>query len=148
MNNVGIRTGWRVIQGAPDFFSITKKMHNALQGGDINLTDLKKRHYEDIVYKNAVRTHLDHHNMVVVHDPQPLPLIQHFHRGGPWVWQCHVDLSHPNAELWRYLQSFIEQYDAVIESLDAYQQALQTPQRTIPPAIDPFQKQGAERGGD
>jgi trehalose synthase len=33
MNNVGIKTGWRVIQGAPDFFSITKKMHNALQGG-------------------------------------------------------------------------------------------------------------------
>lgn len=138
MNNVGIRTGWRVIQGAPDFFSITKKMHNALQGGDINLTDLKKQHYEDIVYKNAVRTHLDHHNMVVVHDPQPLPLIQHFHRGGPWIWQCHVDLSRPNAELWHYLQSFIEQYDAVIESLDAYRQDLQTPQRTIPPAIDPF----------
>lgn len=33
MNSVGIKTGWRVIQGAPDFFSITKKMHNALQGG-------------------------------------------------------------------------------------------------------------------
>jgi trehalose synthase len=138
MNNVGITTGWRVIQGAPDFFSITKKMHNALQGGDINLTDLKKQHYEDIVYKNAVRTHLDQHNMVVVHDPQPLPLIQHYHRNGPWIWQCHVDLTSPNPELWRYLQSFVEQYDAVIESLDAYRQDLQTPQRTITPAIDPF----------
>ena len=138
MNNVGITTGWRVIQGAPDFFSITKKMHNALQGGTINLTDLKKQHYEDIVYKNAVRTHLDQHNMVVVHDPQPLPLIQHYHRNGPWIWQCHVDLSNPNAELWNYLQSFIEQYDAVVESLDAYRQDLRTPQRTITPAIDPF----------
>ena len=27
MNAVGIKTGWRVIQGRPDFFSITKKMH-------------------------------------------------------------------------------------------------------------------------
>ena len=138
MNNVGITTGWRVIQGAPDFFSITKKMHNALQGGTINLTDLKKQHYEDIVYKNAVRTHLDQHNMVVVHDPQPLPLIQHYHRNGPWIWQCHVDLSNPNSELWNYLQSFIEQYDAVVESLDGYRQDLRTPQRTITPAIDPF----------
>lgn len=138
MNNVGITTGWRVIQGAPDFFSITKKMHNALQGGDINLTELKKRHYEDIVFKNARRNHLDHHNMVVVHDPQPLPLIQHYHRSGPWIWQCHVDLTAPNAELWAYLQSFIEQYDGVVVSLDEYKQTLDTPQRTICPAIDPF----------
>jgi hypothetical protein len=39
MNSVGIMTGWRVIQGSPDFFGITKKIHNALQGGEINLTD-------------------------------------------------------------------------------------------------------------
>lgn len=138
MNNVGIMTGWRVIQGAPDFFSITKKMHNALQGGEINLTDLKKRHYEDIIYKNARRTHLDHHNMVVVHDPQPLPLIQHYHRNGPWIWQCHIDLTSPDRELWTYLQSFVEQYDGVVVSLDAYKQNLDTPQRTVTPAIDPF----------
>ena len=35
MNGLGLRTEWRVIQGTPDFFSITKKMHNALQGGEI-----------------------------------------------------------------------------------------------------------------
>ena len=26
MNSVGIKTGWRVIKGSPDFFSITKKI--------------------------------------------------------------------------------------------------------------------------
>jgi hypothetical protein len=41
MNGVGIKTGWRMIQGSPDFFGITKKIHNALQGGEINLTDRK-----------------------------------------------------------------------------------------------------------
>ena len=41
MNGAGIKTGWRIIQGAPDFFSITKKMHNALQGAEINLSDRK-----------------------------------------------------------------------------------------------------------
>ena len=60
MNKAGIRTGWRVIQGRPDFFSVTKKMHNALQGGDINLTELKSRIYEEVAYENAVRVHLDH----------------------------------------------------------------------------------------
>ena len=42
-NSTGIKTGWRVIQGSPDFFSITKKMHNALQGDEINLTRNEER---------------------------------------------------------------------------------------------------------
>jgi trehalose synthase len=75
MNGSGIRTGWRVIQGRPDFFSVTKKMHNALQGGDINLTDLKTQIYEEVAFENAARLHLDH-DIVIVHDPQPLPLIR------------------------------------------------------------------------
>jgi trehalose synthase len=53
MNSVGIKTGWRAIQGAPDFFSITKKMQNALQGGDFNLTEMKMEISEDVVYKDA-----------------------------------------------------------------------------------------------
>jgi trehalose synthase len=74
MNASGIKTGWRVIEGRPDFFSITKKMHNALQGAEINLTPLKKQIYEEVIYENAVRMHLDH-DVVIVHDPQPLPII-------------------------------------------------------------------------
>ena len=60
MNAAGIKTGWRVIQGRPDFFSITKKMHNALQGAAINLTELKMQIYEEVAYENAARMHLDH----------------------------------------------------------------------------------------
>src|SRR5215470_18857783 len=32
MNAIGIETGWSMIQGTLDFFSCTKKLHNALQG--------------------------------------------------------------------------------------------------------------------
>jgi trehalose synthase len=138
MNSVGIKTGWRVIQGAPDFFSITKKMHNALQGGEINLSDRKTRIYEEIIYENAIRNHLDQHNMVIVHDPQPLPMIGHYKKNGPWIWRCHVDLSHPNKELWDYLVPFIEKYDAVIFSIKDYKKKLKTPQVFFMPAIDPF----------
>ncbi len=53
MNACGIKTGWRVIEGRPDFFSITKKMHNALQGADIKLTDLKMQIYEEVAYENV-----------------------------------------------------------------------------------------------
>lgn len=137
MNASGIRTGWRVIEGRPDFFSITKKMHNALQGAEINLSEQKKRIYEEVVYENAVRMHLDH-DVVIVHDPQPLPLVRHYRRKAPWIWRCHVDLSEPNAELWRYLAPMVENYDAVVVSLPEYAQKLTTPQRFIMPAINPF----------
>jgi len=137
MNAAGIRTGWRVIQGRPDFFSITKKMHNALQGGEINLSDLKRDIYEEVVYENAVRMHLDH-DLVVVHDPQPLPLIEYFRKKSPWVWRCHVDLSHPNPDVWSYLAPFIERYDAVVVSLPEYAQRINPPQRFVMPAINPF----------
>ena len=107
MNNVGIKTGWRVIQGAPDFFTITKKMHNALQGGSINLSQRKMEIYEEVIYENSIRNHLDDHNMVILHDPQPLPMIHHYKKNGPWIWRCHVYLSNLNKQLSHYLVRFI-----------------------------------------
>ena len=137
MNSVGIKTGWRVIQGSPDFFSVTKKFHNAIQGDEINLSDLKKDIYEDVVYENVVRNHLDH-DRVIIHDPQPLPMIRHYHKRGPWIWHCHIDPTDRDEELWNYLRKFIEAYDAAIFSLSDYEQELDTPQVFFTPALDPF----------
>lgn len=148
MNNVGIKTGWRVIQGAPDFFSITKKIHNALQGDRINLSERKKSIFEEIVCKNAVRNHLDQHDLVIIHDPQPLPMIEHYKKKGPWVWRCHIDLTKPDPEVWDFLSPYIERYDAVIVSIDAYKQKLKTPQLVFMPAIDPFSIKNREMTED
>jgi trehalose synthase len=137
MNSLGIKTGWRVVHGPPDFFTVTKKIHNALQGGKINLTDRKMKLYEQVVYENAIRNHLDH-DVVIVHDPQPLPMINHYRKNCPWIWRCHIDLSRPNRELWDYLVPFIEKYDVVILSSKDYRQKLKKPQLFFMPAIDPF----------
>jgi len=112
-------------------------MHNALQGASINLTELKMNIYEEVVHENAIRNHLDH-DVIIVHDPQPLPIVRHYRKKSPWIWRCHIDLTHPNAELWSYIQPFIECYDAVVLSLPEYAQKLNVPQRFIMPAIDPF----------
>jgi trehalose synthase len=138
MNSCDLRAEWHVIQGAPDFFNVTKKIHNALQGASINLTELKKEIYEDIAFKNTVRMRLGSFDRVVIHDPQPLPMIEHVRKGGPWIWRCHVDMTRRNDELWTYLKRFVEQYDATLFSLEAYRQQLRTPQRFFMPAIDPF----------
>jgi trehalose synthase len=78
------------------------------------------------------------HDFVIVHDPQPLPLIKYSERCGPWIWQCHIDLTNPNQEVMDYLTPFIEKYNTVIFSLKEYAQDLGTPQAYIKPAIDPF----------
>lgn len=147
MNAAGIKSEWRVIQGAPDFFGVTKKFHNALQGASINMTELKQKVFEETIVENAARTWLPH-DMVVVHDPQPLPMIEHFSKKGPWIWRGHIDLSEPNPEAWQYLRGFIEQYDAVILSLEEYQQDLETPQVFFQPAIDPFTIKNRELSQD
>jgi trehalose synthase len=84
MNSLGLRTEWRVIQGTADFFSITKKMHNALQGGEIDLSSLKREILEQVIYENSLRNFLEH-DFVIVHDPQPLPLIEHYKKKCPWL---------------------------------------------------------------
>ena len=137
-NSVGIKTGWRVIQGSPDFFSITKKIHNALQSGEINLSARKKKIYEEVLCENAIRNHLDH-DLVLVHDPQPLPLVNYYRRRGPWIWRCHVDLSNPHAATLKYLRQYINEYDAIILSLKEYRQKnFSKPQLFFLPAINPF----------
>jgi len=143
MASAGILAEWRVIQGTPDFFSITKKMHNALQGGEIDLTKMKTRIFEQVIFENAVRNRIDH-DFVIVHDPQPLPLIEHFARKCPWIWRCHIDLTRPHTELWRYLRRFIDRYDAMIVSRKEYRQALDLEQRVFPPAINPFNSKNRE----
>jgi len=141
--SLGIKADWRLIQGSPDFFNVTKKLHNALQGADINLTDLKKEVYEEVCVQNAVRMDMNY-DVVVVHDPQPLPIIHHFRRTCPWIWRCHVDLSRPNPEAWEYLRGFIESYDAVVLSLPEYAQQIGPPQLFIMPAINPFSLKNGE----
>jgi trehalose synthase len=141
--SLGIRADWRLIQGSPDFFSVTKKFHNALQGQDINLSNLKKEIYEEVMLQNAARMDLDC-DFVIVHDPQPLPLIANYRRRCPWIWRCHVDLSQPNPEVWNYLKQYVERYDAVIFSLPEYAREMAPPQVFIMPGIDPFSIKNTE----
>jgi len=144
MNYVGVDTGWRILHGNPAFFEVTKKFHNALQGGSINLSQMKKGLYLEINQEFSVYTHLGH-NCVILHDPQPLPLIKYCHKSQPWIWRCHIDLSDPHKELWNFLKQFILRYDLVIFSSEDYKKKdLPVEQRVIYPAIDPLSLKNRE----
>jgi trehalose synthase len=148
-NAVGIDTDWRLIQGTPAFFQCTKMLHNALQGGRFSFTDEQKAIYEELAEENSMRLQLDDTSVIIVHDPQPLPLItKYVARTTPWIWQCHVDLSMPDAKAWHYLKPFVEQYNLAIFSLPEYRKELAVSQRFVTPAIDPFSAKNCELSAD
>ena len=52
-NDLGVRASWKIISGEPAFFAVTKKLHNALQGGTEPITDAELRLYEETSRRNA-----------------------------------------------------------------------------------------------
>lgn len=139
-NRIGIDFGWRILHGSHDFFTITKKFHNALQGEKINLSEKKKKIYCETNKIFSEFTHIEkHHDLVIVHDPQPLPLIDFYKKQQPWIFRCHIDLTNPNPEIWNYLKKFIQKYDYFVVSMEKYKKPdLNIPQSVIFPAIDPL----------
>lgn len=140
LNDVGIKTDWRILHGDLDFFTITKKFHNALQGEKINFSKKKKELYFINNVNNAIFTHINH-DLVVVHDPQPLPIITCYDKKQPWIWRCHIDITSPHKPLWKYLKTFISHYDVMVTSMEEFMDKdakTSIPQRIIKPSIDPL----------
>jgi len=137
LNEMGIQTAWDVIEGDEEFFEITKRFHNALQGQE---DDFQKEVFEAYLANNEKNNKTDFdEDLVIVHDPQPAALI-HWHqkRKNRWVWRCHIDLSNPNPRLWEFLKPYIEKYDAVVFSSALFSPQLAIPQYRFYPAIDPL----------
>lgn len=89
-------------------------------------------------------THLNH-DLVIIHDPQPLPLVNFYpNRKQPWIFRCHIDISAPNEKTWKYLKTFIEKYEAVIVSTGQYKKNLLPPQHIITPAINPLSRKNRD----
>lgn len=145
MNDVGVDCGWRVLLGGNDFFNVTKAFHNGLQSEPLSLTDQKKHVYTETNENFAAFNHFDRHDAVVIHDPQPLPMIQYYKKRQPWIWRCHIDLTAPDPELWEYLKGYILRYDLVIVSHEKYLRPdLPVEQRVVNPAIDPLNQKNID----
>ncbi|MCE5203579.1 MAG: glycosyltransferase [Coriobacteriales bacterium] len=145
MNDVGVDAGWRVLVGSEDFFDVTKKFHHALQGDRVHLTENKKRIYIQANESFSQYNHISRHDAVIIHDPQPLPIIRFYKKRQPWVWRCHIDLSNPDAQLWEYLKGYIMRYDLMIVSTEQYLRPdLTVEQRVINPAIDPLSQKNID----
>jgi len=136
--DIGIPVRWEVMRGGEEFFGVTKDMHNALHGTPAEITPPMLDLFLDVNARNAAALDLAA-DLVVIHDPQPVALVRaRAHRGGLWVWRCHVDVSRPQPEAWSFLRQFVVQYDASVFSAPEFTQVLPITQYLIHPAIDPL----------
>lgn len=144
LDELEIKTGWEVITGGNDFFEVTKAFHNALHGGELTLTQQTRDVFMLHNEQNRHRMKFDE-DFIVIHDPQPAGLIASKpDTSGHWIWRCHIDLSHPNQDVWKFLQPMIEQYDAAVFSSPAFARSLGIPQALFYPCIDPLSEKNKD----
>jgi trehalose synthase len=144
LREMGIQVSWEIIKGDNEFFEITKSFHNALQGKEEVFGEEVFKTYLSYNEQNYREMVFDE-DLIVIHDPQPAALIHwRQNRKNRWVWRCHIDMSHPNRQLWGFLKPFVEQYDAAIFSSPLFSPELSIPQYRFFPAIDPLDEKNRD----
>src|SRR5215217_3816888 len=77
MQDAGLEVEWRIIRGAEEFYNVTKMIHNALQGSPQGLGSEHREIFGRYQTLNAQEFD-DDFDFIVVHDPQPVGMIDHF----------------------------------------------------------------------
>jgi len=140
---------WVVIDGSPEFFTITKRLHNMLHGapGDGRPLDADARRvYEQVLAENVrqLSGRIQEGDVAIVHDPQPAAMIEPLKRAGAAViWRCHVGLDRPNQlarEAWAFLLPYVTPADAYVFSRRMFAWEVLDRSRVvvIHPSIDVF----------
>ena len=121
----GVDTRWVVVGGNPEFFGITKRIHNRLHGAEGDggpLGDAEHRVYEDTLRENAeeLAATVAPTDIVFLHDPQTAGLVDSIKStGATVVWRCHVGLDLPSdlaRDAWNFLRGYVENAHAYVFS--------------------------------
>jgi len=116
LRSVGIEADWQIIRGDRRFFTITKGLHNALQGAPFE--EIKKETISRVYQSNNLSNahELDpNYDVFIVNDPQPAALRHYLPDSkSKWIWRCHVDSSQPDKTVWNFLRPYVEEHDAAV----------------------------------
>lgn len=146
LDELGIQARWEVIEGDAQFYDMTKKVHNALQGMPETITDAMWDHHLEVNRENARRLDLAA-DAVLIHDPQPAPLVE-ARSDGRWIWRCHIDLSSPYDAVCDRLMRYCTRYDSAIFSVARFARHMSIDEFIVPPSIDPVSDKNRELSGE
>jgi len=150
-----VEARWLVLDGTPEFFRLTKRVHNVLHGstGDGGeLGDAERAVYEDVLDSNLTELLrlVRPDDVVLLHDPQTAGLVPGIRAAGAHVvWRCHIGRDVPNEVTdvgWAFLLPYVDAADAVIFSRGAYVPGSVDQNKVwiIPPSLDPFTAKNAD----
>ena len=152
---LGIAVRWTVIGGDPDFFAITKRLHNQIHGeasgaGQVGSADAS--HYEQVLAANAdeLLGQVRPGDIVLLHDPQTAGLAAPLVRAGVRVvWRCHIGVDWQNDATrgaWDFLRPYLAPAHGYVFSRRQYVPPWILPAQAwiIPPSIDPFSAKNQE----
>jgi trehalose synthase len=145
----GVDTRWLVLNADPQFFAITKRLHNVLHGeaGDGGpLGDAERAHYEQVLAANLrdMTPMVRRGDIVLLHDPQTAGLAAGLAGLGAHVaWRSHIGRDEPNEHTeagWAFLRPYLEACEAFVFSRRQYAPDFVDASRLriIAPSIDPF----------
>jgi trehalose synthase len=148
LRELGISVEWLVIEPTvPDFFPLTKRIHNLLHGsGDPELGSAERELYDAVSRECAddIEPLIGRDDVLIVHDPQPLgagALLKE-RLGVAAIWRCHIGLDEHTPETgaaWSFLRPYAEAYDHSVFSVPEYIPPFLAGHATIiHPAIDPL----------
>jgi trehalose synthase len=145
----GVDTRWLVLEGNPEFFAVTKRVHNLLHGspGDGGPTGAAETAtYERTLARQVpelTRT-ISPGDIVLLHDPQTAGLAAELGaHGAHVVWRSHVGADVHNDETrrgWAFLRPYLGETRATIFTRRAYVPDWVDPDSVwlIPPSLDPL----------
>jgi trehalose synthase len=152
----GVDARWAVIEGQPEFFAITKRLHNRLHGfaGDGGpLGGAEREVYEQTLAASAQELAQVVHplDIVILHDPQTAGLAAAVRETGATViWRCHVGLDVANDHAhaaWDFLRGYVLDAHAYVFSRAGFAWDGLPRDRiaVIRPSIDAFAPKNAEQ---
>jgi trehalose synthase len=155
----GVDARWMVIEGPPEFFTVTKRIHNRLHGalGDgLPLDDEARTIYERTLAENvgAFVERVREGDVVIVHDPQPAGLIDQLRvAGASVIWRCHIGIDTHNErsrEAWAFMLPYVLPAQAYVFSRASF--AWEGLERdrivVIHPSIDAFSPKNEDLSPD
>jgi trehalose synthase len=156
---VGVDVRWLVLDGPPQFFRITKRIHNALHdspGDNSQLGASEALLYEKVLQDNIIQldAFVRRNDIVICHDPQTAGLVPHLlNRGCLVVWRCHIGHEGHTSEVdggWAFLRKYLENVPTAVFSRGAYAPEWLPKKRwlVLPPNIDPFAVKNAPLSED
>ena len=140
LRSLGLDAQWFTLPPDDRFFGVTKRLHNALQGGSESLTSSDWNIYFSTLERVAASMRGLHADVWVLHDPQPLPLIDLTPLRCRTLWRCHIDCSSPQPSVPPVLLPWMQTFDRIVFSQPAYYLEGLHPKQTALeyPAIDPL----------